>query len=316
VRLEADGVDAAIDLGDAEDLLDLVLGLTLGHVDRLTAERPRLLEALGDQVADDDDRCAEELRGVRGRQADRAGAGDVDRRARLHAGRVGAVEPGREDVRQHRQVEDLLHRLILVGELQEVPVGVRDHDVLGLAADPTAHVHVPVGGARPIGVRVQADARLALLAVTTAPTGDVEGHRDEVTDLDELDVAPGLDHLAGDLVTEDQVPGRGRAAADHVLVGAADVGRDDLQDHPVLAAPPDVVGMHPRPVLEHELWEVDRLDLNLARAEVGDPSVVSHADLRSLGQMIGRRPGGARPLARLLHPNLPPAQDRRKQECR
>ena len=30
--------------------------------------------------------------------------------------------------------------------------------------------------------------------------------------------------------------GRGRAAADHVLVGAADVGRDDLEDHAVLAS--------------------------------------------------------------------------------
>jgi hypothetical protein len=170
-----------------------------------------------------------------------------------------------------------LHRLVLVGELQEVPIGVRDHDVLGLAADPAAHVHIPVGGARSFGVGVQADAGLPLLAVATASAGDVERHRDEIADLDELDVAPGLDHLAGDLVTQDQPLRGGRAPADHVLVGAADVGRDDLQDHPVLGLAPDVVGMHPGPVLQLELRKVDRLDLDLAGPEIGDTSVVRHA---------------------------------------
>ena len=52
--LEADGVDAAVDLGHAEDLLDLVLRVALGDVDRLAAEDARLLEPLRVQVADDD----------------------------------------------------------------------------------------------------------------------------------------------------------------------------------------------------------------------------------------------------------------------
>ena len=203
---------------------------------------------------------------MRRREADRPGAGDVDGRARPDAGGVGAVEAGREDVRQHRQVEDLLHRLVLVGELQEVPVGVRDHHVLGLAADPAAHVDVAVRRARPVRVDVQADAGVALLAVAAAPAGDVEGDRAEVALLDELDVAADLDHLAGDLVAEDQALGRGRAAADHVLVGAADVGRDDLQDHAVLALAPDVVRVDAGTVLQLELRVVDRLHLDLARA--------------------------------------------------
>src|SRR5947208_12541728 len=54
--------------------------------------------------------------------------------------------------------------------------------------------------------------RSALLAVPTAPAGDVERHRAEVALLDELDARTGLDHLPGDLVTEDQ-PGRGGGAS-------------------------------------------------------------------------------------------------------
>jgi hypothetical protein len=37
-RLEADRVDGAVDLRNAQDLLDLVLRVALGDVDRLAAE--------------------------------------------------------------------------------------------------------------------------------------------------------------------------------------------------------------------------------------------------------------------------------------
>ena len=81
--LEADRVDAAVDLGHAEDLLDLVGDRRVGgDVDRLAAERARLLQPLRVRVADDHHRGAEQLRGVRGGQPDRAGAGDVDASSR------------------------------------------------------------------------------------------------------------------------------------------------------------------------------------------------------------------------------------------
>ena len=80
--LEADGVDGGVDLGHAEDLLDLVLAGRPWRVDRLAAEAAGLRQPLRVQVADDDDRRAEQLRRVRRGEADRAGAGDVDRRAR------------------------------------------------------------------------------------------------------------------------------------------------------------------------------------------------------------------------------------------
>ena len=49
-----------------------------------------------------------------------------------------------------------------------------------------------------------------------------------------------------------------------------------LQDHPVRALAADVVRMDPGSVLELEAREVDVLDLDLARPDVGDASVVSH----------------------------------------
>src|ERR687893_1923926 len=150
---------------------------------------------------------------------------------------------GWEDVAEHGEVQDLLHRLVLVGELQEVEVSEGDHDVLGLAAEPAAHVHVTVRGARPLRVDVQANAGLALLAVPTAPTSDVEGHAAQVALVDELDVVALLDNLSGDLMPQRLTLGRRSPAPDHVLVRAADVGRDDLQDNSVwgLTAHPHVL---------------------------------------------------------------------------
>ena len=192
------------------------------------------------------------------------------------------METGREDVRQHGQVDDLLHRLFLVRELQEVPVRVGHQRVLRLAAHPAAHVDVAVGGAGPVGVDVQADAGVAGLAAFTASAGDVEGHRAEVALLDELDVPAGLDHLAGDLVPENQALGSGGATADHVLVGAADVGGHDLEDRRVGKRAAHVVRVDARSVLQLEGGEVDVLDLDLARAHVGDASVLGHSVFSSV----------------------------------
>jgi len=118
-----------------------------------------------------------------------------------------------------------------------------------------------------------------MLAVKTAPTRDVEGHRAQVTLLDELDSWTRLDHLAGDLVTEDQTLRRACASPDHVLIGAADVRGDDLQDRPVRGLATHVVRMHARAVLELKRRKVDVLHFDLARPHVGHPTVVSHLDL-------------------------------------
>jgi hypothetical protein len=166
---------------------------------------------------------------------------------------------------------------VLVREHQQVPVGVRHQHVLGLAADPAAHVDVAVGGARTVRVHVQADAGLALLAVLAAPAGDVERHRAQVADLDELDAGTDLDHLAGDLVAEHQALRGGGAAADHVLVGAADVGGDDLQDGAVRDLAADVGRVDAGAVPQLEGGVVNVLDHHLHRSLVGHCAVVTHA---------------------------------------
>src|SRR6185312_15091479 len=152
------------------------------------AEGAGLGEAVLVQVPDDDHRGAQQLGGGGGGEPDGPGAGDVDGGADGDPGGDGAVEAGGQDVREHGQVHDLFQGLVAVGELEQVPVGVGDQDVFGLAADPAAHVDVAVGASGAVGVHVQADAGLGFLAVAAAAAGDVEGDRDDVPDLEEFDV--------------------------------------------------------------------------------------------------------------------------------
>src|SRR6202011_999257 len=85
-----------------------------------------------------------------------------------------------------------------------------------------------------IGVDVKADAGVALSTGPAAAACDVERNRYEVADIEILDVTALLDHFAGDLVSEHHAGRRRRAAADHVLVGAADIRRDDLENDAVI----------------------------------------------------------------------------------
>src|SRR4029450_13445685 len=128
------------------------------------------------------------------------------------------------------------------------------------------HVDIAVGGPGPGRVDVLADAGVALLAVAAAPAGDVEGDADHVPDVDELDVAADLGDLAGDLVAEGLALGGGGPPPDHVLVGAADVGGDDLEDDAVLQLAVVLLG-------ELQLGEVEILDLDLTWSGVDDALV-------------------------------------------
>ena len=188
----------------------------------------------------------------------------------------------REDVREHRQVEDLLHRRVTVGELQQVPVGVRCHHVLRLASDPPAHVDVAVRGARALRIDVQADPGVPFLAVATTSAGDVEGNGHDVTDLDELDAWSSLDHLTGDLVSQHQTLGSRGPPANHVLVGAADVRRHDPEDHPVRTLASDVRRVNTGTIAQFERGVVDGLDTDLVGTYVRDGLVTRHVDLLSL----------------------------------
>ena len=236
--LEADAVDRAIDFRNAQDVGDeFAQPIVLGEVDRLEADVLGMGEPLLIHVADQHDSRAKNARGRGGREPDRPCAGDVDCRSDAHLGGDGAVESGRQDIGQAGQVADLLHRLRLVRKFQQVEIGVGHHHVLGLPADPSAHVDISVGAAGAIGVDVKADAGIALAAGPTAAARHVERDRHEIADREILDVTAFLDHLAGDLVSEHHAGRRRRAAADHVLVGAADVGRNDLENDAVIDRP-------------------------------------------------------------------------------
>src|SRR5262249_19557009 len=125
-------------------------------------------------------------------------------------------------------------------------------------------------------VDVEADAGLALFAVAAPPARDVERYRTDVAHLDELHVRSGLDDLAGDLVAEHESLRRGGAPADHVLVAAADVGGDVLEDRAVCRLPADVGLVDARPVLQLVRRVVDATALHLARSLVGDRLVACH----------------------------------------
>src|SRR5207247_560881 len=103
-------------------------------------------------------------------------------------------------------------------------IGVGNHDILGLSADPAAHIDVAVGRAGAGGIDGEADAGLAFKAIAAAAAGDVEGNGDQVALFQELDIAAGFDDFAGDFVAENQPGGGGGSAADHVLIRAADIG--------------------------------------------------------------------------------------------
>lgn len=219
-------------------------------------------------VANDHHRRAQQTGGRSSSQAYRAGTGDIHGAARADAGGNGAVVAGRQDVGQAGQVADLLHGLVAVRQFQQVEVGVRHQHVFGLAAGPVAHVDVAVGTAGASRVDGQADAGVLLLAGTAAPASHVERYRDQVAELQVLDVAALLHHLAGDFVTQDQADLGGGTATHHVLVRAADIGGYHAQDDAVLNLPAARV-LH--------FWIVDFLYFDLAIAEIHDTTITRHA---------------------------------------
>jgi hypothetical protein len=265
---KSDGIDCSVNFRLAYDCSDeFAEVVALGEVDWSKADACGVLESLGNHVADHDDGGTEDLGGGGSGEAYRACSGDVDDGANAYASHDGTVEAGGENVGEHGEVFDLRHGLGLVGEFDEVEVGVGDKDVLGLATDPAAHVDIPIGTAGATGIDVEADAGLLLAAGEAAAAGDVEGNGDEIADLEVLDVRAGFDDFAGDLVAEDHAGGGGGAPANHVLIGAADIGGDDLQDDAM-------INFLACRILH--LREVDGLDFNLVLPKKNYSCIFSH----------------------------------------
>ena len=75
------------------------------------------------------------------------------------------------------------------------------------------------------------------------------------------------DHLAGNLVTEHESCRRCGATANHVLVGSADVSRDDLEDHRMV----DLATMR---ILKFRIGDVPNLDKS--RFDIDHTTVLAH----------------------------------------
>ena len=249
------------------------------EVDDFEADLPGMLQAHRIDVADNDDRRPQQARRGGRRQTNRSGTGDIDGRAGADTGRHRAVEAGRQDIGQAGQVADLGHRLRLVRKAQQVEVRVRHHHVLGLAADPAAHVDVAVGAAGARGIHRQAHAGVLFLAGAAAPAGDVERDRDQVAQLQRFDVGTEFDHFPGNFVAKHEAGRCGGAPAHHVLVGPADIGRDHFQDH----AMPDLPAAR-----RFQLRKRDRVDLDLALFDVDDTAVFCHFLVSSLWVLLTR----------------------------
>lgn len=136
--LEADRVDCSVDLGLADNLGNLIFKRDVpGKVDGLIADSFDMREALGIHVADENNRGVEDLGRGCGSHADRTCAANVDGGSNTDAGIDCSVEASGQDVGEHGEVLYLCHGLGLVRKRDQVEVGVGDHDVLGLAVDPS-----------------------------------------------------------------------------------------------------------------------------------------------------------------------------------
>ncbi|WP_249212047.1 hypothetical protein [Gluconobacter cerinus] len=101
--------------------------------------------------------------------------------------------------------------------------------------------------------------------------------------MNHLDIRSGFDDFAGNFVTEHQPGWRCRAPSDHMLVGAADIGGDDLENDAVVNLP--AIGCFHSGV-------VDPLDFNMIGAKINDPSVfVRHGFSPGSGSGHPLRPG-------------------------
>jgi hypothetical protein len=168
------------------------------------------------------------------------------------------------------EIANLRHRLIAIGEFEQVEIGIRHEHVLGLTADPAAHIDITIGTAAR-RIHVQAHAGILILAHRAASARDVERHGNEIAEFERFDIVADLDHFAGDFMAEHEADRRRRAPAHHMLIGSADIRADDLENH----AMADLAAAR-----IHHLRIVDLLHVDLARPMYTTPRLPLIACLR------------------------------------
>src|SRR5271155_1139961 len=92
----------------------------------------------------------------------------------------------------------------------------------------------------------------------------------EIVHKNKLNIAPGFDDLAGNLVPKNQPGLRGRPSSHHMLITAANVGAHDFQNHAVVTL------FAPR---IDQLRKVDAAYLHFAGADVNYSAIACHVSL-------------------------------------
>jgi hypothetical protein len=225
-----------------------------------------MVEPVRVHVSDDHYGRPEQMASLGTSKTDRSGPGYIHGGASCHSSSVGTVIPSGEDVGQQSQISYLGHRLLFIRELEQIEIGVGDHDIVGLSTDPAPHVHVSVSATGATWVDVQTDSRLPLFTVSTSATRNIERSGCEVANIKELDIATLFNDLAGDLMTKNRSNRRRRAATHHVLITSADIGRNQLQDDRVFEFP----------AIVFHFWVVDIFDFDPACPYVCDTTIPCH----------------------------------------
>ncbi len=219
------------------------------------------------EITDHHDGGTQDTRRRGGCHPDRPGTGNINDGPDTNTGLHRTVEPGRQNVGQHRQVADFIHRLFTVGEFQKVEISIGHHDITRLPADPATHIDITIGTPGPRRVHRQAHTGILRFAAPAPPAGNIERDRYDIPDLKLLDVAALLDDLAGDFVPQNQPRLRGRAAAHHMLVRSANVGADHFQNDGMVKLPA-IRRCH------HRIGNIP--DLDLAGPDIHHTSVAAH----------------------------------------
>ena len=177
-------------------------GVDLGVVDGDRSDLLGQREPVGVAIDHHHLRGALDRRGQGGHQSHGAGPGDHDAVARDHAGHLGGVVAGGEDVGEHDVVVLLVLRVFT--QAQRVVVAEGHPEQFCLPAAVRAHFGEAVGrtGGRRVRLRRQAVVREPALAVLAEPARDVEGQHDPVAHLDLLYSLADLHHLSHVLVAE------------------------------------------------------------------------------------------------------------------
>src|SRR5437667_7118398 len=127
--LKTYAVNSGIDQWLSDDLSNHIGQFSiLREINGFTAKAACLCQPFFIHVANDDNGSAKQLCRSSTCQANRPCTRDIDGRTRCHASSDSTMIACGENVREHSEVKDFLHCLVLVGKLQQVPVGIGNHD--------------------------------------------------------------------------------------------------------------------------------------------------------------------------------------------